>query len=221
MTKFNFLSNERWLLVPLLLVTFGISQMWAADKTWTWTSSSNAETSSGGAFYSQNGSPSLPQSSGTSTLGAVTWSYTSSNSVRAYQTTQKAIQIGQNGSATGFTIRTSGFTGKIKSVSVNCASYQGKHKVAITVDGNTYLSATATPSWTSLGDKSGSKSSADASTGEIVIAFTTTSNARALYIHSISVTYEESSCTNSVSVSKVDPENGSISLYHFHHSLIR
>lgn len=176
--------------VLVLVLTIGIGNAWGTDVTWTWTSSSNAEVSSGGAFYSQNGSPSLPQSSGTSTLGAVTWSYTSGNSTRGYQSTQNAVQIGANGAATAFTISTSGISGKIKSVTVNCASYQGKHKVAIKVGNTSYLSATATSSWTTLSDKTGSKTSENAVEGTIQISFTTTSGARALYIHSISVTYE-------------------------------
>ncbi len=92
----------------------------------------------------------------------------------------------QKNNPAGLTFRTSNIPGIIKSVSIECSSAGGGHNVSITVGGNIYLSATSTPSWTTIGAKSGTGTSS----GEIVISFT--SGNGALYIKSITVVYETS-----------------------------
>lgn len=96
------------------------------------------------------------------------------------------LQLGKNGGVENLTLSTSAITGVIKSVSVDCACYQGKHKVAITVGEDTYLAATAVPTWSS--NAGGVKTGEGTSTGKITISFT--DGTRAMYIKSISVTYE-------------------------------
>ena len=97
------------------------------------------------------------------------------------------IQLGKNGGVENVEFTTSSVPGTISSISVECASYSGSHKVSISVDSTTYLASTATSSWTTVEAKRGTGSSS----GAITISFT--DGSRALYVKSISVTYEESS----------------------------
>lgn len=98
------------------------------------------------------------------------------------------VQVGKNGAAENLTITSSSYSTKtIKSVSVECASYSAKHSVAITVGATSFLSSTATTSWTTVGTKTGTGSAS----GNISITFTAGSNARAMYIKSITVYYDE------------------------------
>ena len=155
----------------------------AEEKTATWTATS-------GDLGSGVGSGTITDTKNHS------WSYTRTlNSGTSYTGfTSNCIQLGKNGGVEHLTLSTSEIPGTIKSVSVECASYQGKHNVAITVGGNSYLDAVATPSWTTVGAKSGTGTSS----GEIVISFT--GGTRAMYIKSISVTYEEESLGNLQSI---------------------
>ena len=125
--------------------------------------------------------------SGTIKTGNFDWNYTrtlvSGSSYSGW--TSNCIQLGKNGGVENLTLSTSNIPGTIKSVSVECSSYQGKHNVSITVGGTTYLSSTATAIWTTVSTASGTGSSS----GEIVISFT--DGTRALYIKSISVVYEQ------------------------------
>ena len=100
-----------------------------------------------------------------------------------------AIQIGKSSSVENITFTTKNVPGTIKSVSVYCASYNSGHKVGITVGDSTYLSSTSTPKWSN--NSTGVKTGTGESSGEVVIAFT--SGTRALYIKSISITFEEGS----------------------------
>ena len=114
------------------------------------------------------------------------WNYTrtlkSGVSYSGY--TSNCIQLGKNGGVENITLTTSNIPGVIKNVSVECASYQGKHNIAITVGEDTYLAQTATSSWTTVGTNQGTGTSS----GQIKIDFT--GGTRALYIKSITVIYE-------------------------------
>ena len=166
-------NMAKFLTVLTILFTVGVGQMWGADKTVTWTASS-------GALGSGIGS-------GTIKTGTYSWNYTrtlkSGTSFTGW--TEKCIQLGKNGGVENITFTTSAIPGTIKSVSVECSSYNNAHKVSIKVGNTTYLSSTATPKWTTVSAKTGTGSSS----GQIVISFT--DGSRALYIKSISVTYEE------------------------------
>lgn len=115
------------------------------------------------------------------------WSYARTLSSGASYTgwTSKCIQLGKNGGVENLTLSTSNIPGTIKSVAVECASYQGKHNVSITVGETEYLGSTATSSWTTVENKSGTGTSS----GTITISFT--GGTRALYIKSITVVYNE------------------------------
>ncbi len=160
---------------------------WGADVTTSWTASS-------GALGSGIGSGTINTTvSGTTTTHS--WNYTRTLSSGTSYTgwTSNCIQLGKNGGVENLTLSTSNIPGTIKSVSVECSSYQGKHNVAITVGSTTYLASTATPSWTTVGAKSGTGTSS----GTITISFT--GGSRALYIKSITVVYNNDgggSCTD-------------------------
>lgn len=160
---------------------------WGADVTTSWTASS-------GALGSGIGSGTInTRVSGTTTTHS--WNYTRTLSSGTSYTgwTSNCIQLGKNGGVENLTLSTSNIPGTIKSVSVECSSYQGKHNVAITVGSTTYLASTATPSWTTVGAKSGTGTSS----GTITISFT--GGSRALYIKSITVVYNNDgggSCTD-------------------------
>ena len=158
--------------VLVLVLTIGSGNAWGADQTATWTATS-------GGLGSGIGSGTITDNKSNS------WSYTRTLSSGSSYTgwTSNCIQLGKNGGVENLTLSTSNIPGTIKSVSVQCASYQGKHKVSITVGSTTYLASTATPSWTTVDAKSGTGTSS----GTITISFT--GGTRALYIKSISVTY--------------------------------
>ena len=160
-----------------LLMTLSIGNVWGADITTSWTATS-------GALGTGIGSGTINTTvSGTGTTQS--WSYTRTLSSGSSYTgwTSNCIQLGKNGGVENLTLSTSNIPGTIKSVSVECSSYQGKHNVSITVGSTTYLSSTATASWTTVNAKSGTGTSS----GTITISFT--GGTRALYIKSISVTY--------------------------------
>ena len=153
----------------------------AEEKTATWTATEGALGNAlGSGTFNDNEEHS--------------WSYTRSGEGTYTGWQSSCIQLGSKSVVENLTLSTSAIPGTIKSVSVECASYQGKHNVAITVGGNSYLAATATSSWTTVDTKSGTGTSS----GAITISFT--GGARALYIKSISVTYEEESLGNLTSI---------------------
>lgn len=174
-------------LFTLLLIASISVCTWGADVTTSWTASS-------GALGSGIGSGTINTTvSGTTTTHS--WNYTRTLSSGTSYTgwTSNCIQLGKNGGVENLTLSTSNIPGTIKSVSVECSSYQGKHNVAITVGSTTYLASTATPSWTTVGAKSGT----GISSGTITISFT--GGSRALYIKSITVVYNNDgggSCTD-------------------------
>lgn len=145
----------------------------AAENTVAWTASS--------------GSLGTGIGSGTIKTGTYSWDYertlVSGTSYTGWSSS--CVQLGKNGGVENITFTTSNIPGTIKSVYVECASYNGAHKVGITVGGTSYLASTSTSSWTTVASKGGTGSSS----GEIVISFT--NGTRALYIKSITVVYEE------------------------------
>ena len=158
-----------------MLLTLGIGNAWGAEQTVKWTATS-------GALGNGIGS-------GTIQTGTYAWNYTrtliSGSSYTGWSSS--CIQLGKNGGVENITFTTSAIPGTIKSVAVECSSYNNAHKVSIAVGGTTYLAATATAKWTTVGTKTGTGSS----TGTINISFT--GGTRALYIKSITVVYEETS----------------------------
>ena len=143
------------------------------EYTYTWTSSSGA------LGTTANGTV-------TKALNSVNWTIQRSGTSGYTGWTSNVIQIGKNGAAESLTMKTSGIEGTIKSVSVECSSYQAKHNVSISVGGVSYVSSKATSSWTTVGTIIGE----GGSSGVIEIKFTAGNSARALYIKSIKIVYE-------------------------------
>ena len=123
----------------------------------------------------------------------VDWVATAADSP-AMGTTKNYASVGTQASpSSSITLSTSDISGTIKSVSVFCASYQGKHSVSISVGGTTYLSNTATATWsneTTLKSDTSKKSGTGSSSGEILLTFTGNSGKRAFYIYKVEVVYE-------------------------------
>lgn len=170
--------KQKLLKTMLLLcaLVVGSGNVWGEIKeiTATWTASS-------GGLGSGIGSGTITDNQSNS------WSYTRTLKSGSSYTgwSSNCIQLGKNGGVENLTISTSALTSyTIKEVSVECSSYNGAHKVAIKVGSTTYLSSTATASWTTVNTKKGTGSSK----GNIEIQFT--DGSRALYIKSISVKYE-------------------------------
>lgn len=157
-------------------VTVSVTQAAAGsgtEQTWTWTAAS-------GDLGTKT-----PYSA---TLNKKAWSVTRSKVVHT-AFTSNCIQLGSSSGAETVTLTSNAFSGTIKSVSVECSSYNAAHKVDITVGGTSYKSGVSTAKWTTVGTVSGTGTSS----GAIVIKFT--AGSRALYIKSISVTYAASGST--------------------------
>ena len=169
------------LLTFLTLLTLSIGVTWAAEATDSWT-----------AANGNLGSSNSGKTGTITTTGGKTWNYSRNITIyAAWNNNAQAIQLGSGSGAEDVTFTTSAYgTATIKSVSVECASYQGAHNLSISVGGNSYY-AGATPTWSNntLGTKTGTGNSS----GEIKIEFT--DGSRALYIKSISVTYEDGGST--------------------------
>ena len=168
----------------------------AEEETATWTATS-------GGLGSGIGSGTITDTKSGS------WSYTrtlvSGSSYSGW--TSNCIQLGKNGGVENLILTTAAYSSAtIKSVSVECSSYQGKHNVSITVDKSTYLSSTSTPSWTTVDTKSGSGTSS----GTITISFT--GGTRALYIKSLSVTYESGGTQKIATTTTVTATGGKTTL---------
>lgn len=116
----------------------------------------------------------------------VTWD---NNESTSWGNNKTFVKIGAEGNAaSSVTLSTSDILGTILSVSVTCSSGDGKHSLAITVGGDTYLSSTATASGATeaaLRTQSGFGSSS----GTIQLSFTGATGRKALLIQQISVVY--------------------------------
>ena len=144
------------------------------EYTYTWTASSGA------LGTTTNGTTTM-------TLNNVDWTIQRSDNSGYTGWTSNVIHIGSKSNPENLTLTTSAISGTIKSVSVACASYQAKHNINISVGGVSYVS-NSTPIWSnnSVGTVVGEGNS----TGDIEIKFTKGSGARALYVKSITIVYE-------------------------------
>lgn len=174
----------------LMLITFGIGQMWGADVTVSWSASSN---SLGSAIASVNGTASGTIAT-TGTNVSYNWSYTRTLKNLASKKSDhiamsgQYMQMGSSNAGENVEFRTSNIPGTIKSVTVNVGTKSSAHTGTITVGGTTYTTSPASvPAWS---NSSGSNwTGTGTSSGEIVISFSVGSNKNPLYVKSISVTY--------------------------------
>lgn len=180
--------------LTLFFVTILAVSVWGADITWTWTASSGAL----GTVKSYDASLTGSTSPSTPAENTKAW-HVERSSVVYTGFSSSCIQFGSGSGAETVTLTSSAFSGTIKSVYVVCSSYNNAHQVAISVGGTTYLSATNTAKWTTVSSKGGTGTSS----GDIQISFTPGS--RALYIKSITVTYDKDggSCSTDPTVGTI------------------
>ena len=156
------------LLTFLLVALLAFSVGWAETTTVTAsriTSSSVTWTGSGNETWNVN----------------VTGGATNQNVISDY------AQVGtKNSPSTSITFSTSGITGTITSIVVDCASYGGVATLGVTVGGNAFGNQQSTPSWSGSG---GDVTFTGSASGAIVITMTNGNGGRAMYIKSITVTY--------------------------------
>ena len=176
--------------ILLCALVAGSVSAWAADVTVSWEASTGAL---GNTISAVNGT-----ATGNISTGDFSWNYTrtllylKSGKSDFIQMSNGYMQVGSSNALESLSFTTSNISGIIKSVSVDCASKDGNHNLSITVGGTSYYNG-ATPSWS---NNSGStKTGTGNESGEINISFATSSNTsgNALYVKSISVTYETSS----------------------------
>lgn len=131
------------------------------------------------------------------TSSSMTWTGSANESwtvnVNSGATNQNVVndyaQIGtKNSPSKSVTFSTSGITGTITSIEVDCASYGGLASVNATVGGQTFgTQGQSTPSWSN--NNGGIVTFSGSASGAIVITMTNGSSGRAMYIKSIEVTY--------------------------------
>ena len=133
------------------------------------------------------------------TSSSVTWTGSGNETwnviVNGGATNQNVIsdyaQVGsRNSPSTSITFSTSGITGTITSIVVNCASYNGLATLSATVGGNAFGNQQPTPSWSN--NSGGNVTFSGSASGAIVITMTNGTGGRAMYIKSITVTYTPS-----------------------------
>lgn len=121
--------------------------------------------------------------------GNNTWSVSVNGGVTNQNVTNGYAQVGtSNSPATSMSFSTSGISGTITSIVVNCAAYQGKASISATVGGSAFgTQSQSVPSWSS--NNGGNVTFNGSASGAIAITMTNGSGGRAMYIKSIIVTY--------------------------------
>lgn len=160
------------------------------------------------AGFTLTGTPSGADGHSTGTITGTaneTWSWSMTGS--SYNgTLAKAWQIGStNKPASSFSISTSGITGTITQIVVNCSSYAAA-TVNVTVGGTAF----GNPQTSSTGQNLGDLTFTGSGTGEIVVTMTNATSGRYMLLKSIIVTYTPAS-SNQVATPRISLESGSYS----------
>lgn len=174
--------TARLSLLVILLIMAGIGQLWA--DSWTWT----AATGDNLLFGADGTGTQEGAKHGIAVLNGKKWAF-ERDGLYAAKTSNSSVdylQIGKSSNAENVVLSSRAFNGTITQIDVNCSSASGKHTCKIEVGGTEVLSATNTASWTTASTLSTGTISKQ---GEIVITFSKSAGAAALYIHSITVTY--------------------------------
>ena len=157
------------ILLVLCLLALGVNGVWADTYTHTWTATNN--------------------STGSVTLSSKSWTiaYTwEGESYFGYDAT-KGNQMGSGSNpARTITLSTSAFSSsRITSISVNASTAsKATATLSVTVNGESYINTSLTSSAQTYTKENGT------STGDIVLTISQPSTSKALYIKSISITYE-------------------------------
>lgn len=135
-----------------------------------------------------------------------TWSVIVNGGATGQNVTNGYAQVGtKNSPSTSVTFSTSGITGTITSIVVDCASYNGLGSISATVGGNAFGNQNQSiPRWST--NTGGNVTFNGSASGAIVITMTNGSSGRAMYIKSITVTYTPGSTppTPTLTVSETD-----------------
>ncbi len=117
------------------------------------------------------------------------WSVIVDGGATNQNVTNNYAQIGtRNSPSTSVTFSTSGISGTITSIVVDCASYNGLASLNVSVGGQTFgTQGQSSPSWSN--NNGGIVTFSGSASGAIVITMTNGSSGRAMYIKSIEVTY--------------------------------
>ena len=193
------------LMTLLVLALLSVSNVWGGEGTtvtWTAKSGSLGDASTQSASVESNGEEETNHINWN-----IEWTWKNSSSKYIGWDSSKGVQIGKGTSGYGGTIvvfSTSDITGTIKSVKVNGSiASSGSANATVTVgtttfscnnnDAANFTTSAADYVFTGVGS------------GAVVVKFTNTKDNKAMYIKSISVTYEESSNpTLSVSPTTID-----------------
>ena len=136
---------------------------------------------------------------------AITGGATNQNMIGEY------AQFGtRNNPSTSGTFSTSGITGTITSVAVDCASYNGLGNVSVTVGGAAFGGSQSIPSWSN--NAGGTRTFSGSASGAIVVTMTngTSNQRRAMYIKSITVTYSACGAPENLTVSNTTPTSATV-----------
>ena len=122
--------------------------------------------------------------------GGETWTVAVTGGVTNQAVTNEYAQVGsRNNPSTSVAFSTSGIEGTITSIVVDCASYNALAKLSATVGGTAFGTQNqSTPSWSN--NSGGNVTFSGSASGAIAITMTNGNNGRAMYIKSITVTYE-------------------------------
>lgn len=186
-------------LLSLFFLTAMVSSAWGEEKTVTWTASTGAF---GSAISSVNGT-----ATGNISTGSYQWNYTrtltalTSKKSDCCQMSNGYMQCGSNNAANDLVLTTSNIPGTIKTIVINCASNgtspNPTHTLFVTVGGDAYTLDPSTVPFPTLDNgiitKAGGAdvTATGQSSGNISISFVGGDVKKALYIKSISVTYDE------------------------------
>lgn len=188
---------NRLFLLSTALITMSVN-VWSAEETVSWNASSGAL---GSTISSVNGT-----AIGTISTGSFQWNYTrtlvllTNNKSDYVSFANNIIQLGSGNAMETLLITTSNIPGTINSIVIACGGTSTSHALSVSVGGTSYtLDPSDLPAATIV---SGTATAVEtvtatgASSGEIRIAITNSNNTKkAIYIKSITVTYEEgSSC---------------------------
>lgn len=185
----------KFLAMMLTCILLSFNQVWCTAATYTWTCASGDQWQ----FSSDDTSPG--NNTGTATLNEVTWSY-NRGTAKYLGYLNKSVQLGAKNNVENPSLTCSAFsTYTITNVSVKASSYSGAHKVTISVGGDVVKSATATDSPTE--NPSAISTGTISKTGNVVISFS--NGSRALYLQSISITYETGSTKTLVFADNLSP----------------
>ena len=123
--------------------------------------------------------------------GGETWNVAVDGGATDQNVTNSYAQVGtKNSPSTSITFSTSGISGTITSVVIDCASYGGKATVSCTIGGTAFgTQSQSTPSWSN--NSGGEVTFEGNASGAIVLTMTNGEDGRAMYVKSITVVYEE------------------------------